>query len=62
MHDTQARDTGLGIWYADLPTARLPRGAAVRFTFYWPDVSRWEGVDFVVGVDVSADASPEKSR
>lgn len=27
----EARDSGLGVWYADLPTAKLPAGAEVRF-------------------------------
>jgi glucoamylase len=49
-HDTGTCDTGLGIYVADLPTARLPVGTALRFTFYWPTADRWEGTDFVVEV------------
>ena len=30
------RDTGLGMYYADLPTADLPVGSMVRFYFEWP--------------------------
>jgi glucoamylase len=30
------RDTGLGMYYADLPTADLPVGSIVRFYFEWP--------------------------
>jgi hypothetical protein len=26
--------------------------------FYWPEVDRWEGVDFVVCVDAAASVSP----
>ena len=36
---------------ADLPTTRLRRGDRVDLTFYWPEVDRWEGNDFVVCVE-----------
>jgi len=49
-HDTHTRDTGLGIHIVDLPTDRLPKDTCVRFTFYWPEVRRWEGTDFDVHV------------
>src|SRR5579863_9440863 len=45
-HDTDARDTGLGIYVLDLPTATLPAGAKAIFTFFWPAENRWEGTDF----------------
>ncbi|HKG95812.1 MAG TPA: glucan 1,4-alpha-glucosidase [Gemmatimonadaceae bacterium] len=48
--DAESADSGLGVWYADLSTASLPEGAALRFTFYWPQARRWEGADFVVEV------------
>ena len=48
--DAEARDTGFGVWVADLPTADLPAGATVLLTFRWaPD--RWEGQDFAVAVE-----------
>jgi len=50
-HDVSTRDTGLEIHVADLPTAELPAGTAVRFTFYWPAATKWEGVDFSVRVE-----------
>jgi glucoamylase len=46
--DVNARDTTVGIWIADLPTADLPVGTVVRFTFRWPEARRWEGSDFAV--------------
>jgi glucoamylase len=49
-HDNNTRDTGLGIHILDLPTASLPAGAQVIFTFYWKDQNRWEGTDFRVMV------------
>jgi glucoamylase len=48
--DTKTRDTGLGVHVADLPAANIPKGAEIRFTFYWPEAGRWEGEDF--GVEV----------
>jgi len=48
--DSAAVDSGLGVHHADLPTAELRPGTSVRFTFYWPGASRWEGVDFSVRV------------
>jgi glucoamylase len=50
-HDTDARDTGLGTYVLDLPTASLPVGGAVTFTFFWADQNRWEGTDFRVSVE-----------
>jgi len=43
-----ARETSLGCWYADLPTADLPAGSSVVFTLRWGD--RWEGRDFATTV------------
>jgi glucoamylase len=49
--DVEARDSGLGVWIADLPGSdELPAGAAVDFTFHWSDADRWEGRDFRVAV------------
>ena len=49
-HDVDAKDTGLGIYVADLATARLPAEARVTFTFHWSQEDRWEGTDFAVHV------------
>jgi glucoamylase len=48
IHDTRTRDTGLGLYIADLPTDRLPAGTEVLFSFFWPAADRWEGVNFGV--------------
>jgi glucoamylase len=48
--DTDTRDTGLGIHILDLPTASLPAGSQVVFTFYWTQENRWEGKDYSVTV------------
>jgi glucoamylase len=46
--DISARDTGLGIYVADLPTSSMDAGHTIVFTFYWPEAKRWEGADFSV--------------
>ncbi|MEJ2710467.1 MAG: glucan 1,4-alpha-glucosidase [Anaerolineales bacterium] len=51
IKDVQAQDTGLGVYTADLPVKDLSAGDQITFTFYWPDVDRWEGQDFVVEVE-----------
>jgi glucoamylase len=48
--DTHTRDTGLGIYMADLQTGALAEGAQVTFTFYWSDACHWEGADFGVRI------------
>lgn len=50
-HDTDTRDTGLGIHTLDLPTASLPPGREAVFTFFWPNENRWEGTDYRVIVE-----------
>ncbi len=47
-HETATRATGLGVQVADIPTSDLPEGAVVRFTFYWTEEKRWEGIDYEV--------------
>ena len=49
--DLDARETGVGVWVADVPGSdRLRPGARVDFTIWWPDVGRWEGRDLRVEV------------
>jgi glucoamylase len=40
----------LGLWFADLPTTKVPAGARVEFTFFWEEGQRWEGRNFEVAV------------
>ena len=50
-HDTETWDTGLGLHVLNLPTASLPVGSQVVFTFYWLEEKRWEGADYRVTVE-----------
>jgi glucoamylase len=49
--DTSARDTGLGMHVADLPSDSLAVGREILFTFYWQQEARWEGTNFSVVVE-----------
>jgi len=51
VHDVETRDTMPGLHVVDLPTADLPIGGRIDFTFYWTGADRWEGVDFMVFVE-----------
>jgi glucoamylase len=48
VHDTDSLNTGMGVQVADLPTEALPQSVQILFTFFWPEVGRWEGEDFTV--------------
>jgi glucoamylase len=48
--DTETRDTGLGVYVADLPTEELPAGGQVLFTFFWVESKQWENTDFTVTI------------
>ncbi len=48
-HEVEARETGLGCWYADLPSSDAGSGADVVFTFHWP--GGWEGKNYKVGMN-----------
>jgi glucoamylase len=50
-YDLPAKDTGLGMYVADLPTTTMDPGHTVIFTFYWPAVEHWEGADFSVTIE-----------
>jgi glucoamylase len=48
--ELEARDTGLGLFFTDLPTAALPPATRIAFTFHWRDADRWEGRNFCVDI------------
>jgi glucoamylase len=49
--DSETRDTGLGIYVADLPTEQLLPGQEVVFTFFWSGAQTWEGVNYTVVIE-----------
>lgn len=50
MYDLPTRDTGTGLFVADLPTAGLPATTAIDFTFRWQVPDHWEGRNYSVTV------------
>ena len=56
--DLDARDTGVGIWVADVSGSnRLLPGDAVVFTVWWPEAEHWEGRDFQISVTETVDSA-----
>ncbi len=43
-----------GLHTAELPTSALSSGTRIQFTFFWPEVNRWEGEDFEVRAEEGA--------
>jgi len=46
---TRSSGTGIGVEFVDISVTQEQQ-ATVRFTFYWVVESRWEGKDYLVGV------------
>jgi len=50
LNDTEAQDTGLGVYTIELPVRELSVGETVQFTFFWLDTQSWEGRDHHVSI------------
>jgi len=50
VNDTEVKDSGLGVFYADLPTENLKENDEIVFTFYWTDAKKWENNNFYVQI------------
>lgn len=53
VRDDNTVENAFGVHLVDLDVAGLQPGSTVVFTFFWPEASRWENVDFTVGIDPS---------
>ena len=51
VKDTRSAGTALEIYFVDLPISGEQR-APIRFTFFWPNNSSWEGRDYLVEVEL----------
>jgi glucoamylase len=49
--DVNTADSGLGIHFADLPTADLAHQQEINFTFYWKNSCNWENKNYALRVD-----------
>ncbi len=50
-HDGESIESGWNLQHLDLPTETLVVGRQIVFTFLWKKSGRWEGREFVVGVE-----------
>ncbi|MBV9008027.1 MAG: glucan 1,4-alpha-glucosidase [Verrucomicrobia bacterium] len=53
-HDSETRDTRLGVHVIDLARADLPATGSILFTFRWQEGERWEGRDFRISLEEEA--------
>jgi glucoamylase len=50
-NEAKTLDSGLGVHYADIPTAGLDHEQEVSYTFYWHDAEKWEDKKYVLNVE-----------
>ncbi|MDD2722124.1 MAG: glycoside hydrolase family 15 protein [Gallionella sp.] len=48
--DIATKNTGLGVWVAELPVTHLKAGDTIQFTFHIHDLNTWVGQDFEMTV------------
>lgn len=51
IQEDMTHETGLGIHFADLHTQGISEKKEIKFTFFWPDSSHWEGKDFIINTE-----------
>jgi len=51
--DTELSDSGVDLYWADLPTNDLAPGRSIVFALYRPDAGRWEDANFEVTVEAA---------
>jgi hypothetical protein len=51
--DGHPNRTRRGSFFSGPATQNVSRGSHIRFTFYWRDTEKWEGMDFAVTVGAS---------
>ncbi len=51
VDDTPSRNSGFGVHFADLDTAKLPVGSTIIFTIRWTTDGRWEGIDYQLAIN-----------
>lgn len=49
--ETSTLDSGLGIHFADIPTANLDYDQKISYTFYWHDCDTWENENYTLKVE-----------
>lgn len=46
--DTDSSDSGIGMHFVNIDLTKINPESQIRFTFYWPESTKWEGKDFAV--------------
>lgn len=44
-------DSGVGVFFADIPTENLDHSQSFEFTFYWHDAGKEEGKNFQLSIE-----------
>jgi hypothetical protein len=47
-NDSETTETAIGLFYGDLPAAKLKPGSKIIFTFRWKE--KWDGHDFTAEI------------
>jgi glucoamylase len=55
-------DTGLGVFYADLPTTELNHETEIQFTFYWHDSENWENKNYTLTIERDPDSKAHEGQ
>ncbi|MGQ0827243.1 MAG: glycoside hydrolase family 15 protein [Bacteroidota bacterium] len=50
-NDIDTLDSGLGVYYADIPTDNFDHDQKISFTFYWHDAAVLEKVDYELSIE-----------
>lgn len=51
VKDDELSDSGLGVFYTDIPTGVVHPGDVFIFTFYYPMKDRWAGIDYSIAIE-----------
>jgi glucoamylase len=49
--ELETKDSGLGLFYADLSTENLKEDTEIVFTFHWIETDKWEGTDYTLKIE-----------
>jgi glucoamylase len=60
-HDIPTLDSGIGIYYADLPTENLASEQKIIYTFFWRDSGTWENKNYILTVEKDQEHMPDKN-
>jgi glucoamylase len=52
--EIDARDSGVGVFFCDLPTEHQPRGTRICFTLHWRGVKHGEDAEFSVAIETAS--------